>query len=387
MHRSTIPHLDFYKHPVNVNLRIYNNGQTYLMEIKAEGGWVRVPINLKPHDVARLANRLQKFIQTISVLKDPTSTVSSGEIQQNVKDLIKSGHFAYKRIFADQQAQDAINKLSQLGTQWSFEVATDDFFFPWELLYPVPLDQPLNPAHFWGFNHIISRIITQNYRFRPFSPLIPYRNQPTIGLLAYDTLPSVRDDEIPYFEQLRDDNRINLTQLSNLHADNRAQAFGTIKQFMQQPFNVAHFACHATYEADDPDLSRIYLSKEFDISIQEFVAHDIAIAGHPLVIMNACETSALNPLYTSSFANLFLRLGAMGVVVTECQVPDKFASAFGIKLYEQLLAGNPLGESLLTVRQQFYQEQNDPSGLLYAMYASPNIKLLNTGVSHDDNTE
>jgi CHAT domain-containing protein len=103
--------------------------------------------------------------------------------------------------------------------------------------------------------------------------------------------------------------------------------------------------------------------------------HRVAIDGHPLVILNACRTGNNNPLYTSFFAGAFLKFGARGVVATECEVPDDFAAEFAEQLYQHLLAGRSLGESLLSARQFFLTERNNPSGLLYSLYASPSLRL------------
>ena len=106
------------------------------------------------------------------------------------------------------------------------------------------------------------------------------------------------------------------------------------------------------------------------------VVYELSIPEHPLVVLNACETSDRNPLYTSNFAAAFLKYGARGVVATECEVPDAFAADFAETLYGYLFKETPLGESLLATRQYFLSENADPSGLVYSMYAPPSIRLI-----------
>jgi CHAT domain-containing protein len=117
------------------------------------------------------------------------------------------------------------------------------------------------------------------------------------------------------------------------------------------------------------------ISDEFSVTLMDIDVYDIRVAGHPLVILNACETGSANPLYTSYFAGAFLKLGARGVVATECPVPDTFAAAFAKQLYAHLLSGRPLGASLLAARRHFLDQDHNPAGLLYAMYAPPSIRL------------
>jgi CHAT domain-containing protein len=138
---------------------------------------------------------------------------------------------------------------------------------------------------------------------------------------------------------------------------------------------LAHLACEAIYERDFPDGSRLLVSDEFPVSLQDMAIHDIFIHSHPLVILNACRTGNINPRHTAHFAGAFLRYGARGVVATECMVPDDFAADFAEQLYRHLLRGESLGESMLAARR-FFLGQGNPSGLLYSMYAAPSIRLV-----------
>lgn len=104
--------------------------------------------------------------------------------------------------------------------------------------------------------------------------------------------------------------------------------------------------------------------------------YDMKIDGNPLNIMNVCETGNLNPLYTSNFAAVFLKYGARGVLATECAEPDDFAADFAEQLYVLLLSGNSLEESVLETREYFLKNYDNPSGVVYSMYAQPSIRLV-----------
>src|SRR5947209_13809310 len=68
--------------------------------------------------------------------------------------------------------------------------------------------------------------------------------------------------------------------------------------------------------------------------------------------------------------------GARGVLATDFQVPDWFGAAFSEVLYQHLLSGMPIGETLLTTRRQFWTQQRNPLGLAYALYSPPSIKFV-----------
>jgi CHAT domain-containing protein len=147
--------------------------------------------------------------------------------------------------------------------------------------------------------------------------------------------------------------RNTLLQLRALDPNKKRAEFTEFQRFWGNTLDVVHFACHAFYEDKSPDMSYLLLSDEFDISIMDLVTYGVTINDNPLIIMTACETGHLNPLYTSYFAEAFLEHGVRGVVATECTVPDAFAADFAEQLYTHLLAGERLGTSLLITRRYF----------------------------------
>ena len=83
------------------------------------------------------------------------------------------------------------NKLGQIS------VSTEDFFLPWELMYPSSLNDPLSFENFWGYRRIISRVVVQDTRPGAFvSPIILVNSLPDVGLLT-DDLPAVHTLEAP----------------------------------------------------------------------------------------------------------------------------------------------------------------------------------------------
>jgi hypothetical protein len=226
--------------------------------------------------------------------------------------------------------------------------------------------------------HIVSRLIVQQQRRGALvSPTINVLSRPTLGLLALlsEALPAVREKEIPFFEKLDEDGKIALVRLRALETNKRPQELEEFMSFWRNDFDLAHLACHGVFEDSSPMRSHIRISDDFMITLQDLVVYKLSIAGHPLVVMNACQIGKLNPLYTSSFAKAFLKYGAIGVVASECKVLDAFAAEFAEQLYTRLLGGECLGSSLLACRRYFLNLRSDPSGLLYSMYAPPTVRF------------
>jgi hypothetical protein len=377
--RVPIPPLAFQDYPVDVHIRIYQDGARYRAYISAVGRDQRIPISMSHEDLRVLNEQLQQQMQTVS---SEITAANSHPGRSLLQSLAETGHYAFKQVFGHPNAIAVIRELLDLSSDISIQITSEGFFLPWELMYPANLEGDKGPSykHFWGMNYVISRVIAQEARPGAFvSPIIQIAQRPKVGLLTYNRLSSVVDQEIPFFEKLRKDGKIALFKLRPLNPEQRRDEYNAFKSFWEEAFNLAHLACHAFYEGEAPNKSHILLSDEFSVTLMDMEVYGIEINGHPLVILNACETGNLNPLYTANFAAAFLKHGARGVVATECAVTDDFAADFAQQLYKHLLAGEPLGQSLLATRRYFLEEHNNPSGLLYSMYAPPSIHLVQKG--------
>lgn len=375
---SIIPLTEFADSPIDIQIRIRPNANVYESEVFAEGRWYKYPINISPSDLTNIGKRLQNAAEKAT---EDESNLNPGEdLVQLVRELAEVGHYAFKRIFIDNEAWslvDSITKYRNSTIPISIQITSENFFLPWELLYPENLDKEISCKNFFGAKYIISRAIVQNERPGAFVPnSIKVLDSLQLGLLSNTSLPSVLNEEIPFFENLESTGRIMLSKLRVLdNSSVRTVELNEFKAFWLNQFHVAHFACHVIYDEQDPDLSNFELSDDFSISFQDMITYDVRVNGNPLVILNACHTGNLNPLYTSHFASYFLKQGARGVVATECAIPDELASSFMEVLYKYLLGGETLGRALLKTRQDFLKK-NDPSSLLYSMYAPPSIKII-----------
>jgi hypothetical protein len=375
---TPLPPLAYQDYPVDLNLRIYRKEGRYGADLQCEGQWVRMDIDMSPEDLAALNGQVQEEVQALAL--DAAGGSAAERAAKHLRPLAELGHFAFRRVFGHAETAEEL-QACLASRPFSLQVASEDFFLPWELLYP-DLGAPLSYNNFLGLRHLVSRLIVQKSRKGAFvSPAIPVAGQPKLGLLVYDTLPCAAGRERAFFERLAAEGRIALRKLRALRADpaRRPEEIEQFRGFWKEALNLAHLACEAVYEDRYPSRSRLLLSEEFPVSLQDMEVYSFTIDGHPLVVLNACRTGTVNPLYTSHFAAAFLRLGARGVVATECLVPDTFAAAFVEQLYQHLLAGRPLGESMLAARRYFLDKQGDPSGLLYSMYASPSIRLTRPG--------
>jgi hypothetical protein len=379
---TEIPPLAYKQYPVDVSFTIYPHQKRYELCVKAVGRSRRVPIGMTERDLAELNDALQMKIATIAKSYTDGKDHTEAERSDQLSRLAELGHDAFIRVFGADAAMPMIQELLAFGRPLSIEVVSEDFFLPWELIYPASLDERLHYKHFWGMNHTISRAITDEVHPGTFvTPVISAHPKPRLGLLTCTRLSAVTRQEIPFFEKLESDGKISLFRLRALNDSQRREdvrgELQEFKSFLANDLHITHFACHAFYPKASPRESWLELSNNFCITIREMDGLGIQVHDHPLIIMNACDTGNTNPSYSANFVGAFLRYGARGVLATECSVPDSFAADFAEYLYDRLLDRNDrkdLGASVLAARRYFLTKGN-PSGLAYSMYAPPTISI------------
>ena len=365
--------------PVHVQIRIQSAGRQYEVFIQAYlGSWYRYRIGLQQHDVEELNSGLQQAMEQVSARFDVDmdgniTHEDKAECAKALSTLAQKGNFAFKRIFEEGMPRETVNNVLQPGA--TIQVTSEDFFIPWELLYDGPLGNQADISYFWGMRYIISRALIHQQN-RPGDYVYPTIKscRPRIGLIAYDQLSHVVNQEIPTLKRLRRQQRIYLSFLRPLDASQRDKELDQLGGFLGKKLQVTHLACEA-YVRKPSSQSCLLVSDDFEITIEDFRVREFDLKHNPLVILNACLTGTMNPLYTSNWAAVFRERGARGVLATESCVPDWFAAAFAQEFYKHFLSGEPVGKALLATRLHFCTEQSNPLGLGYALYSSPSIRI------------
>jgi hypothetical protein len=95
------------------------------------------------------------------------------------------------------------------------------------------------------------------------------------------------------------------------------------------------------------------------------------------VFLNACGSAHLDPADPASFPELFLEDGFdfLGVIGTEATIPEQFAREFAKRFYHCLFKGYDIGHALLTSRWQMLRQYGNPLGILYTLYAEPELHI------------
>jgi CHAT domain-containing protein len=150
-------------------------------------------------------------------------------------------------------------------------------------------------------------------------------------------------------------------------------------------YDLVHYAGHAGFDSARPELSYLLLPNG-----EQFKADRVQrlLEGHPVVFLNACETSKASPppsgqstggivAQAQGLASAFVYGGAQACVGSLWPVFDDTARAFAKEFYGQLIRGRQrVGEALRTARSASRENQRDRvTWAAYALYGEPSYRL------------
>jgi hypothetical protein len=95
---------------------------------------------------------------------------------------------------------------------------------------------------------------------------------------------------------------------------------------------------------------------------------------HPLVVLNACDTAALEPDKAITLVEGFTYYGASAVIGTEITIFTSLAYAFGAKFLDAFVGGASLGAAVRQARLDLLRRWN-PLGLAYVAYGLYDLRI------------
>lgn len=279
----------------------------------------------------------------------------------------------------------------------SMQVVAATLPFPWAVVYDgrytdhVPGDElhdigQVRPERFWGYRFHLAR---------------------TVDMQCDGTLPPPRPSDAPVCTQLCLNPSLDAElEVKVLEAQKRAfhesgaqvlqpvvESNDGFRHFLShQPprVDLLYLFCHATpaetataqfeHPVKPPDEQACLLldnrSKPLPVGKLRGLSRQ-PLSGQPLVMLNACGSTAGDPAFQSLFLGLFVGTWrARGFIGTDWPVHPVFADAFGRRLVQLMLGEQlPVARALAQVNREALAAGN-PFGLIYALYASPDFTFF-----------
>lgn len=233
-------------------------------------------------------------------------------------------------------------------------------------------DTVVCPSGFWGFRHALGLPLSINAA-PDLTPEIPYRENPRFAVCVWAG---------PDFTQ-RADHEAALQALppglSWSHAVDRGTVFTLL---LTAAPHVVYFYCHGGVKANGTPYIQVGSPAQRGLITRSNIRSKgirwgvPAGSPRPLVFINGCHTTALEPETALDFVGAFVEnAAASGVMGTEITVFEPLACAFGEEFMRRLLAGSPVGEAVRGARLALLKAGN-PLGLAYVPFATADLKLV-----------
>jgi hypothetical protein len=241
---------------------------------------------------------------------------------------------------------------------------------------------------FPGFSAVIRRQFTD----LSVDQDLVLKNEPKLPLkcFSYSGLGGA-GEEVRFFTEIRDG--IDLDgpwPTGPMTVEEFSRSLATHLRYADQRFDggvspgdqIQHFACHCEIDEEVASASRLRFSFGNEVTIADLESYFPLLgdkrrpAFRPLIFLNACGGSQIDPVMVTSFPRFFLEEnGNRGFIGTETNVSDSLAARFSMRFYEELLSGATLGEAVHRAKWTMLTKHNNPLGILYTVYADPELRL------------
>jgi hypothetical protein len=152
---------------------------------------------------------------------------------------------------------------------------------------------------------------------------------------------------------------------------------------------VVHFSCHCDTEgrsswhdyelrlaAKVDNTRNLSLSAlQTEIVLAERWRHPNPDRVMPLVFVNACGSTTMDPHSAASILTPFTKNHNRGLIGTMARIPDRFAARFSQAFYYELFSGRTIGRALHEARWRMLKDRANPLGLLYTHFGDAGLRV------------
>ncbi len=222
------------------------------------------------------------------------------------------------------------------------------------------------PSGFWGYRHSLGMPLSAATAPEP-PPVIRFDHGPDLAVgVSTDPLLVERIGHEKAVRTLRDGLNWN-------YASTRAATLQLLKS--TRP-HLVYFYCHGGMtKTNAPFIAVGY--KEQGITRSNLRAYHIRWdESRPLVFINGCRTTALEPERALEFVSAFVENAhASGVIGTEITVFEPLARNFAEECLRRFLGGEAIGNAVRCARLSLLK-RGDPLGLAYIPYVIASLRLV-----------
>jgi len=228
------------------------------------------------------------------------------------------------------------------------------------------------PSGFWGYRHLLGLPLTLDGANSDIPPVIEFKD--SLQMFACVSMDKDFEERDPHLDRLK------ALQGIKFERDNGYDPFIMRLKSPAVP-QIIYFYCHGGVKAgsNNPFLQ---IGEKDELDPNNWGGEGIEWSGpNPLVFINGCHTTSLNPEVTLDFVSSFVRdSGAAGVIGTEITIFEPLAVKFAEECFKRFIGAPPhtekmpIGKAVRGARLELLRQGN-PLGLVYIPYAVASLRL------------
>ncbi len=322
------------------------------------------------NELSNPAQFFERLVERLSSLAARAGAdLHAQEADRMADDVADIGIELYQQLFPEslRKVYWEIKALRDAGTLKNLLIVSDEPWIPWELVKPYDVieGRDLEDDHLagaWQMSRWLSgAAVPSDLNIRAARLVVPMFDLDFVW------------KEIQYFDTL-----------AARHID-VAPPITTRAEFLEEAQNggaqLYHFATHANFNQAFVDESPIVLQGDplFPSDLTRRRAKGLR-REKPLIFLNTCHGARVgfNLTGLGGWAQRLVdHLGVTAFVGALWEVHDELASQFAQTFYEQLWAGQTLGEAFHSARRKIRTIQPaNPTWLAYTLYGDPNTRVF-----------
>ncbi len=220
------------------------------------------------------------------------------------------------------------------------------------------------PSGFWGFRHAIG--FTPSMGAHELCPVIDVGARASVHAVVW------AEPDLPLRDAHVDALRRRFAGSALVLAEHRQAA---IELFERGGSPLLYFYCHGGANDVGPYL-RVGTKQDDPIEPSDFA--NLArpwTSPRPLVFINGCHTTNLEPERAFEFVSALVEQGAVGVMGTEITVFEPLATRFAETFFAKFGSGTEVGDAVRFARLELLGRSLNPLGLLYVPYMLSTIRM------------
>jgi hypothetical protein len=384
---------------IALSLTLTSTGGTHVLTVRDGTGSATAELPYDRRELDALVRGARAGVEELllgpqGLMYESSLDIPEEVYQSDLRRLARSGFDLFDALFRPDDGSPGLRRvgdiiidaLASAGPDHApdVEVVSDGLNLPWHLMYAVDSydDARLSPYRLLGLGARLTLVpLRSGHHHRHRTEYVPRTASEATAFIAVNTdIDRIRTKrprtlvagQVDYWKQ-------RIADRAEIVDD--AERVTEILRKPGRPDSLWYFYCHLAVARQPSPLGDMAL--EFtggrQVGLRDArrdAPPDVPLPGAPLVVLNACASSARGSALRAAFSSYFLSKGARAVVCTDIEVPTELGAAWARRFFDRLLAGATVAAALHLTARELVKEHRNLLCLLYTAFGTADARMV-----------